>query len=524
MSGDRLLGGQASLGRDGSFAVSPVVTVWLLLAALTGLPYLRASLSPPPGRVFKGSFFFVDDHYLYLSYVQQAEKGSFLFQNKLVGESHPGALINLEWWAVGRISGLLGHRPFLAYRVFGLVALLSLLAAIDRWLVRAGLPKEHRLPALLLVSTGGGFGGILFSLQAMPVARCLDLATGLFPFNGILGNPHFVAGTSLLLWSLLAYQDDRSPREHLVAALLGSALGLVRPYDLALLVGIRAGSVLLTEPLARWPVRLAPLAGLAPVTLYNYWLFYMNPAFAFYASAPYLTPGVMDLALAMGPAAVLAAAGLWNGAAAPTRAARIHLLVWCVIGAVLILARPVPFSLQFLVGIGVPLLSFAALALARLRPAATLLAVALLGTTAAVAIRLVLSPLPYFYAPAERMQAARALTESCRPGERVWAPVDIGLYVAGLTDCRAVVSHVSHPAYAERELQVRRFYEGGDLAFRTSLLDRYCARYVVLPGEPGEVPTAWLGGDTAFRRLASVGRGDSILSIYGREVRGCPTG
>ncbi len=47
----------------------PVLLAWVFLAALTGLPYLRASLAPPPGTTFVGFFYFVDDAYNYLSYV-----------------------------------------------------------------------------------------------------------------------------------------------------------------------------------------------------------------------------------------------------------------------------------------------------------------------------------------------------------------------------------------------------------------------------------------------------------------------
>src|SRR5512132_2464912 len=101
----------------------PVILVGLLMAALATAPYVRASLSPPPGLAFAGFFWFVDDSYNYLSFVQQAEAGAVLFHNKLVFADHPAALLNLEWWTVGVVSRALGGHPLVAYRLFGLFAL-----------------------------------------------------------------------------------------------------------------------------------------------------------------------------------------------------------------------------------------------------------------------------------------------------------------------------------------------------------------------------------------------------------------
>src|SRR5438093_5715215 len=112
----------------------PVLLAWLFVSVLTSLPYVRAAAQPPPGRVFVGFFYYVDDAYNYLSFVQQAEDGAFLLRNKDVSPPPPARLVNLEWWIVGRISALVGRRPALAYRLFGLVAALALLIAVDRWL------------------------------------------------------------------------------------------------------------------------------------------------------------------------------------------------------------------------------------------------------------------------------------------------------------------------------------------------------------------------------------------------------
>ena len=149
-----MLGSRVSRGRA-------VLLVWLLLTALTLALHLQAQLGPSRGRAFVGNFHWIDDVYNYLSYVQQSEAGHFLFRNKLLdpGEARP-LLVNLEWWLVGRASAAMGGHPILAFRLLGVLATLALVAGAERWLSRVGVPSSHRVGALLLVTVGGGVGGL----------------------------------------------------------------------------------------------------------------------------------------------------------------------------------------------------------------------------------------------------------------------------------------------------------------------------------------------------------------------------
>jgi hypothetical protein len=471
--------------------------------------------------VFTGFFFWRPDMYNYLTYVQQAEDGALLFENKLALDDSRRVLLNPEWWTVGRLSALLGRRPNLAYQILGLVGALALLAAADRWLRLAGLPDTHRLPALVFISLGGGLGGIRYTVLGPPAWRSLDLVTGLFPFIEMLANPHFVAGTALLAWALLVFFRARTWRGYLLGIALATLLGLVRPYDVVLLVAIRGLAVVVTEPPSRWARLLLPLAGLAPVALYLFWLFYRTQAFAtFFAGYP--TPPFVDFVVALGPAAVLAAALAWRGRRlhGEERQAAAHLLAWAVAGIVLLTVRPVPFFLQFLVGIGLPFLALAALGLARFRAWATLAAAAAMASTAFVAMRIVLSDQPLWFVPAERMGAALALRSTCKRGDVVLSPPDIGLFAVGLSPCKAYVSDRYDPP--ERDEEIRRFYSDVEPAWRAALLDRHCVTHVVLP-DLGSVPSRWLGESTPFRQVARAGRMPVTLGVYQRpEGARCP--
>lgn len=494
--------------------VRSVVLVWLLVSTVTAAPYVRASLNPPPGTSFVGFFFYVDDAYNYLSYAQQAEDGAFVFVNKLVTTPHEPALVNLEWWAVGALSRVMGRHPAAAYRVFGALAGLGLVWMIALWLRRAGLRGARVLPALLLVSTAGGLGGLRFLLWRTPPPRCPDLTTGAFPFIEMLGNPHFVAGTALLLAALFSFVGARAPRDHARSALLGTVLGLVRPYDLVLLVTARTLGVAVTRPTRAWLASLAPLFTLLPVVLYNGWIFYRVPAFSFLGRAPYVSPALGDLLLALGPALMLALPALRQVPVDPAESeARRHLGAWMCLGLVVVAAQPVHFSLQFVVGLGVPLLILAGLTLDRLPRIAILGAIGAMSTTALVAVLLVLSPNPRWYPPKGRLEVVQALRPHCAPGSLLLAPPDIGLYAIGLTACKAYVSHPVVPDYAERVAAVQGFYGSWTPAQRSAFLDAEGVSHVLLPAETPEMPEDWLGAGTPFRKLARSGP----LSLYGRH-------
>ncbi len=491
----------------------PLLVVWLLVAAWVNVPYLRAAASPPPGRVFAGTFHWLDDFYNYVSYVQQAEDGAFLFQNKLEPAPHSALLVNLEWWATGRLSAALGHRPFLAYRLFGVLASLALLAAAEAWLSRAGLPASHRLGALLLVATGGGLGGLIFELTHRPVGDSLDLSTGCFPFMGFLANPHFTAGTALLMWGLLAFERGSS----WLGAALGTVLALVRPYDVVTLGAVRTLSVAAVEPPRRWLRLLLPLLGLLPALAYDVWVFFFaGPTFAG-IRARYAFPPATLFVWALAPAAALAVFAPSPSRADPQGRARIHLWIWVGLGLAIILLRQEGFSGQLLVGLGAPLLILAALALARWPPAITAVVAVAFASTAVVATRIVLQPDPHWFPPRDLMEAAEALRPLCRPGDVLYAPPDISLYAIGRSACRAAVAHEAAHGFAERSAEMRSFYREATPETRRQVLDRLGITHLALPGDAGPEPVAWLGEGSGFRKAASVAGPASAITWYARD-------
>jgi hypothetical protein len=181
----------------------------------------------------------------------------------------------------------------------------------------------------------------------------------------------------------------------------------------------------------------------------------------------------------------------------------------------------VSFSLQFLAGVGVPLLALGAIGLGRMPRGVLEAAVPLFAGTAVMVTWLQLHPNPYRNVPADRWRVAAALEPLCRPGELVLAPSDIGLYVGGLTACWPWVSHGASPEHAPREAATGAFYASTPAA-RARFLDEICVTHVV-------VPRAWPAGglpvDAPYRRRVEVDGAGGGLAVYSRdEAAPCPAG
>ncbi len=493
----------------------PVLLVWALLAALVVSLTLHAQRSAPPGTAFVGTFYYVDDFYNYLTYVEQAQRGAFVFRSKLATPDAKPLLVNLEWLLVGRLAALCGGDAILAYRLFGLAAALALLALCDRALARCGVPPDRRLAGLALVATGAGLGGAAYVLGLLPGERALDLRTGAFPIVEVLANPHFVAGTTLLLAGIAAFASGR----RWLGVWFGVVLSLVRPYDAALLAAIEGVAVLCSQPPRRWPGRwLAIFAWLAPLG-YTGWVVMTRPGFSAHANPGYAaeTAPPLSLLLALGPALLLAvtAGRAWRRADEGARAWLLRLSSWAAISLLLVVARPVSFSEQFVVGCGLPLLLLAAVGLARSGTAALTAAAALMPTTAAVAVWLCTLPGLRTHPPAERWLAATALRGICRPGDLVLAPDDVGRYIGGLSPCWAFVSYGAVPDFAARVKAVSTFYDPATPpSGRAALLARVCPAHLVLPRL---LPQGWLG-DAPYRPRQAIDGRYGGLSIWSRDA------
>jgi len=504
----------------GRTLASPVVLVWALLASILIALIMKATLAAPPGTVFVGTFLFVPDFYIYLSYVQQAQAGAVLLRNKLVDPSFPAVVFNLEWLVVGWLSRLLGNAPIVAYHALGLGALAANVALVDRWLVRAGLPPSRRLAGLLLVFTGGGLGGVLALVASPEVAQtyALDLYAGLYPFLEVIGNPHFVLGTTLLVASLSAFALRRPSW----GVLLGTVLALVRPYDAVLVCGVEGLAVVILAPPRAWPRRLLTVAAIFPALAYDLWAFMWAPGSQVFAGDFWkaFQPPATALAVSLGPAVLIAVTVLRLPHSRNDEATRhrLYLGLWFLLAILVEILRPVTFAFQLMAGVGLPLLALGAIGLASFHRRALTIAVPPFACSAVVLTLICAIPQPHVNVPSSRWQVASTLRPLCRPGQVVLAPSDIGSYVGGFTACWPFVSHGAAPGYLKREAALRRFGVSSD-AERAAFLERRCIAYFV-------APAVWTNGGlppVAPYHLAGRTTGVEPLAVYARDPASpCP--
>jgi hypothetical protein len=75
--------------------------------------------------------------------------------------------------------------------------------------------------------------------------------------------------------------------------------------------------------------------------------------------------------------------------------------------------------------------------------------------------------------------------------------------------------------YESKNTLVESFYQRRDPldpAERSALLTRFRITHLVLLGDAGPQPTANLGPETPFRRVALVGHGNHAISLYARSA------
>jgi hypothetical protein len=93
----------------------------------------------------------------------------------------------------------------------------------------------------------------------------------------------------------------------------------------------------------------------------------------------------------------------------------------------------------------------------------------------------------------------------------------VGLYAVGLSSCHAVLAHPAISDYDERLAEATRFYDGATgTSERAAILDRRGVTHLMLPGEAGPRPVAWLGPQTPFERVGGVGARHASITIYSR--------
>jgi hypothetical protein len=457
-------------------------------------PSLLATFHPPAGRIYSGSFFYIDDYYQYLSFVEPAARGELFFTNKFDLTAHEPVYFNLAFWLAGRLAWCAGGDPRHGFLLFqGLVAAGFALTLL-RLLRLAGASSRRIVWALPLVCLGGGLGWLRL-IQHARLDHIVDLMYAIFPGQQGLFAPFALCGATLLLSSLIDYLRWRQARGSKWRWLAtGWILGLSRPFDfgvLALVIAVLEGR--------EWRVRrsargLGEWIWLAPVFFYDGLVLLFHPSFSVWSGSQNTVglPPWYEFVSALGPVALMVALSVRKSDVPPT--IKGALLAW--IGAtIVLLASGLSFAAQFATSMGLAFLALAAVSVReRFLPAAA----AGLSPSSFVLLWLSLHPAPDWFVPADYAQAVGHLRQACRAGDVVYAPYDPSLMVAGLTPCSVALGHrVLTPHMSARAAESFVFYDPRTSArWRGSYLERIGARFVMIPAGRGE----WLAGTRYARR------------------------
>jgi hypothetical protein len=449
---------------------------------------LQAWLEPPPGRAFAGAFFYQDDHRQYLSFVEQAARGEWLFINKFDPQPQRPFLFNAGWWVAGRAARFSRTPLEAAWFAWGLFASALLVLGVRRLLALNGRTGAARDWGTILVLLGGGLGWARLA-AGTPWAQVADLTFGFYPWLQMIAGAHGTLGTALLVWALALHVEwRRGNATKWPWVLVGSVLGLCRPFDFAALVLV-AGAVSVSNRLRGMrDTSWVDLAWLAPVLFYDGLAFALHPSFASWTGGQNVVPlpGIAALLWALGPVLVLGVVALVRGDL--DASLRTTVGAWIAVAAAFLFSG-LGFASQFATSLGTALLLTVALgASTRWLPAFALT----LSPTALVLYWRILNPAPEWFPPRDYVAATRLLATECAPGDVLFAPSEPSLFVAAFTPCQTAFGHrVLTPHFEQRARESEAFFADATPArWRDRYLAGIGARYVMIPAGRGR----WLDG------------------------------
>ena len=491
------------IDRESSWAVGLTVILIVLASVPMAFALYEANRL---GLTWRGNGFLAPgDFGVYLSYIDQARSGHWLFANAFDPSPQPPALHGF-WLLTGRLAALLHLTPTAAFHLLRLL-LIPLLGLVSwRW-IRELLPKAtERVIALALLLFGGGLGFLLQGLYPIGELNPLhpnrppDLWIGeAFPFLSALSTPHFLAAWILLLLTLHgAWKALRTGKAGPAAwgGLSGLILLTFHPFHAVTLLLVPGAWFVLKAVTERlngkdWRNAAVYLAIPAPLLAYHAHVALSGPEAAV-LSTRYLAVTPHPSALLVGFGLLLPLAGWtvisrrnrrkdWNGMA-----------VWALIQP-LAFYGPFVFERRLLLGWLFPLAILAAPTVVslfnRLRhlersPLKATAAIALAGLalfntvpgTVATAITVLESPThrPAFYFDASRLKALDWVRENVPADSVFLSSWTAGYDIAGWTNRTVLAGHWSNTdRLEEKQAIITEFFGDMDSDGRRETIRRF---------------------------------------------------
>ncbi|MEK9152041.1 MAG: hypothetical protein AAB692_01615 [Patescibacteria group bacterium] len=487
-----------------------VAALAALAALLTSIPPLSALMvASAGGQTWSGTqFLSPGDIGAYLSYIEQAKQGHWLFHNYFTTEAL-APVLNIFWLAVGLAARFFQLDALLAYHLARLV-LIPIFAAAAYAFISYIVPNvRHRLPAFAIFFFGSGIGEYAspFFFGSRFLGTGYEWPIDLWvaesnAFLTMLYSPHFIASWILFLAGflllLMAFENGRSGYA-LAAGLSALALFEFHPFHAPTFYAVPiAFGVLRTM----WGERVRNLirpyaiftAVSAPAVLYHYYLtHYDENAGRLLLNNLTITPSPIHVLLGFGLVAVFAPAGYYL-----MRRSRGSNFGWDFLAAwsltqMLLAYSPLTFQRRLLEGLQFPLTLLAVPAMIALAHRvesrlglhkiiiAAFACLLLLPSTASALVNgvdVLKEPQPTFYFDRDT-RAAFAWLKRYTPADAVvLALPDSGYEIAGWAGRQVYSGHWAMTIDAGRKYgELRRFF-GSDGTSRRALIDASGASYI----------------------------------------------
>lgn len=313
---------------------------------------------------------------VYLSYLGQANRGTFLIENLFTIESlHP--VFSVFWSLVGCFSRFFYLPPLVAFH-FSRVMLIPVLMSVAYAFFAYVLPKVgHRITALYVFAFSSGMGLFFkdmfsqFGLSSAYSDSPIDLwVAESNTFLSMLYSPHFIAslvGVLLTILFLMAAFEAGSTRYTLYAGLSGLILFQFHPFYVVSLYPVAAAFAVAQSfrnrgSAVRNFLNLALFAAVSvPSVAYHYFLTHYDANAAALRDANLtLTPALWYVVAGFGLVGVLWLYGYACGRRGHPNVIRWDFLfIWAAVQFMIIYA-PVPFQRRLLEGLQFPLVALSA--------------------------------------------------------------------------------------------------------------------------------------------------------------------
>lgn len=280
------------------------IVLWSFLMSaavygITGIPYIYGYFNTPAEAIFNSQLFYINDQNMYFSFIRQAADGHFIFENRLTHIPHKPALINFEWFLVGRIMALFDNSAIVAYEVWRFIGAFAAFLGFSALTHIVLTNKLQRIIALLMFAFGGGFGWFFLALKHLGLKLqwsffgTFDLRGGYHPFVQIMLDPHFSLPIGLFCLAVAFYmlaEKTGKFRWYSISGIVAAIEASMRPYDFIALYTIIPLFILVTIISKRaFSYRLLfarslPLIIGLPLFLYYVYIFNFHPVFKFWGS------------------------------------------------------------------------------------------------------------------------------------------------------------------------------------------------------------------------------------------------